>query len=73
VLFSQLAAKKWIDEECDNVAKKKVKQSSGEEYEKAFDKAKSLYYIEKRYGENLRCQGYCPCKDFCNFYQQLGT
>jgi hypothetical protein len=28
------------------------------------------HYIETRPGESVRCQGYCSCCDFCNFYRE---
>jgi hypothetical protein len=27
------------------------------------------HYVETRPGESVRCQGYCTCCDFCNFYR----
>lgn len=31
----------------------------------------SGHYIQERPGENKRCQDYCPCAEFCNFYKSL--
>ena len=28
------------------------------------------HYIEERPGEHRRCQKYCPCAEFCNFYHE---
>ena len=28
------------------------------------------HYIEERPGEHRRCQRYCPCAEFCNFYHE---
>lgn len=27
-------------------------------------------YVEERKGRNRKCEGYCICKDFCNFYKK---
>jgi hypothetical protein len=28
------------------------------------------HYVETRPGESVRCQGYCSCCEFCNFYRE---
>jgi hypothetical protein len=28
------------------------------------------HYVEDRQGESIKCQSYCLCKKFCNFYQE---
>jgi hypothetical protein len=35
----------------------------------AFEKGKG-YYVEYRSGESIRCQSYCLCCRFCNFYHE---
>jgi hypothetical protein len=29
-----------------------------------------VHYVEIRPGESIRCQGYCSCSEFCNFYRE---
>jgi hypothetical protein len=29
------------------------------------------HYVETRLGESVRCQGYCSCCEFCNYYVKL--
>jgi len=40
-------------------------QEDADEYAKTVDKS----HVEKREGKNVKCEGYCHCKDFCNFYK----
>jgi hypothetical protein len=39
-----------------------------EEARKMVSDLGSGHYMETRQGEQVRCQGYCSCRDFCDFY-----
>jgi hypothetical protein len=30
------------------------------------------HYVEYRKGESVRCENYCPVKEFCNQYKEMG-
>lgn len=42
-------------------------KESAEEFCKTVDKG----YVEERKGKSVRCEGYCPCREFCSFYKNL--
>jgi hypothetical protein len=31
------------------------------------------HYVEHRPGESVRCQSFCLCRDFCNFYRETAA
>lgn len=41
-----------------------------EEAEKLAADLGKNHYVETRPGESVRCQGYCVCCEFCNFYRE---
>ena len=53
-----------------NGNKKAVRVLETLEDAELYIKAKGGDYIEKRDGENRRCQDYCEVNKFCNFYKQ---
>jgi hypothetical protein len=46
----------------------RVLDSENEAQRMASDLGKG-HYVETRPGESVRCQGYCSCCEFCNFYR----
>lgn len=40
-------------------------QTAGDEIEQT---ANGSLYVQERPGESKKCQDYCPCSEFCNFY-----
>lgn len=50
---------------------KRVLDSQVEAEAWAESNMKKKYDIEIRPGENIRCESYCDCNNFCSFYQEL--
>lgn len=42
-------------------------KEGADEFCKTVDKG----YVEERKGKSVRCEGYCPCREFCSFYKNL--
>ena len=34
------------------------------------EKEKDKHYVEERKGQDRKCDDYCPCAAFCNYYKQ---
>lgn len=47
--------------------------SEKEEADKLVEELGDKHYVEERKGKNKKCEGYCPCKDFCHFYKQCSA
>jgi len=53
-----------------NGAKKAFRLFDKREEANLLAETKSDYYVEHRPGESIRCQSFCLCSKFCNFYKE---